>query len=153
MTRLADQPGGRLARGVCRFLLETGAAPVTEFVPAPGLRVDVVALHGDGAVSIVECKSCPADFRADAKWQGYLDWCDAFYFAVDAAFPHELLPGDEGLILADAYGAEVLRPAVPRRLAPARRRALTLRIAMKAAERLRRALDPEAAFIPPEGVS
>lgn len=153
MTRLPDQPGGRLARGVCRFLLEIGAAPVTEFVPASGLRVDVIALHADGAISAVECKSCAADFRADAKWQSYLDWCDAFYFAVDTAFPLEMLPAAEGLILADAFGAEVVRPASPRRLAPARRRALTLRIAMKAAERLRQVLDPGAAFIVPEGVS
>lgn len=142
MTALVDQPGGLLARGVCRHLLDRGAAPFTEFVPAPGLRVDVIALDAQGQVIIVECKSGLPDFRADAKWPGYLDWCDTFYFAVDEAFPVDVLPPREGLIRADAWGAEMLRPAVPRPLAAARRRALTLRLARKAAERLRQVLDP-----------
>lgn len=144
MTAFADQPGALLARGVCRHLLDRGAAPVTEFVPAPGLRVDVIALDAQGQVIIVECKSGLPDFRSDAKWPGYLDWCDAFYFAVDEAFPVEVLPDTEGLIRADAWGAEVLRPATPRPLPAARRRALTLRLARKAAERLRQVLDPGA---------
>jgi hypothetical protein len=144
MNAFADQPGARLARGVCRHLLDRGAAPFTEFVPAPGLRVDVIALDAQGQVIVVECKSGLPDFRADAKWSGYLDWCDAFYLAVDAAFPVDVLPPAEGLILADPWGAEILRPAVLRPLAAARRRALTLRLARKAAERLRQVLDPGA---------
>ncbi|WP_333834101.1 MmcB family DNA repair protein [Rubrimonas sp.] len=144
MTLPPDRPGPALARGVCRMLLAQGAAPLTEFAPAPGLRVDVLALARDGAVIAVECKSCLADFRADAKWRGYLDWCDAFYFAVDASFPVEFLPPDEGVMIADAWGGEILRPAAPRRLAAARRRALALRVARTAAERLLRVLDPQA---------
>jgi hypothetical protein len=142
VTASADQPGALLARGVCRHLLAMGHAPVTEFVPAPGLRVDVIALDPAGQVIIVECKSCLADFRADLKWQGYRAWCDGFYFAVDEAFPLDVLPEDVGLIRADAWGAEVLRPAPLHPLAPARRRTLTLRLARKAAERLRTAVDP-----------
>lgn len=144
MTAFVEQPGALLARGVCRHFLDTGLAPVMEFVPAPGLRVDVIALDAQGLVTIVECKASLADFRADAKWTGYLDWCDRFFFAVDAGFPQEVLPEGEGIIMADAYGAEVLRQAAPRSLAPARRRALTLRLARKAAERLRGLLDPGA---------
>ena len=144
MTAFAVQPGALLARGVCRYLMGAGLMPVTEFAPAPGLRVDVIALAPDGRIIIVECKSDLADFRADAKWQGYLAWCDAFYFAVDDRFPLEHLPPDEGLIVADAYGGEIIRDASPRALAPARRKALTLRLARKAAERLRLAVDPVA---------
>ncbi len=144
MAAFADQPGALLARGVCRMLLGQGAAPLTEFAPAVGLRLDVAALDAGGAVLAVECKSGLADFRSDAKWRGYLDWCDAFYFAVDAAFPLDALPPEEGVIVADAYGGAVLRPPAPRKLAPARRKALTLRIARVAAERLRRTLDPGA---------
>jgi hypothetical protein len=138
----AEQPGTLLARGVCRWLADAGAAPLTEFVPARGLRVDVMALQSDGAIVVVECKASLADFRADAKWRAYLPWCDAFYFAVDADFPVEVLPADEGVILADAFGAEIQRPAAPRKLAPARRKALTARFAVTAALRLRRLLDP-----------
>lgn len=142
MAAFLDQPGARLARGVCRFLTESGAAPLTEFAPASGKRLDVIALARDGAVIVVECKASIADFRADRKWTGYLEWCDEFYFATPEEFPLELLPEEEGVISADAFGAEILRPARPRRLAPARRKALTLRIARTAAERLRAAIDP-----------
>jgi hypothetical protein len=144
VTAFAEQPGALLARGVCRYLMGAGVMPVTEFVPAPGLRVDVIALAPDGQIIIVECKSDLADYRTDAKWQGYLAWCDVFYFAVDDRFPSEHLPPDEGLIVADPYGAEIMRDASPRTLAPARRKALTLRLARKAAERLRLAVDPVA---------
>ena len=44
------------------------------------------------------------------------------------AFPVELLPPDTGLILADRYGGEIVRPAPQTRLAPARRKAMTLRL-------------------------
>lgn len=143
MAAFIDQPGARLARGVCRWLTDQGAAPVMEFSPAPGLRVDVIALGPDGAVWIVECKASVADYRADSKWGAYLEWCDAFYFAVDAAFPLDILP-EAGVIRADPFGAALERPAPPRPMAAARRRALTLRLARAAAARLRRALDPEA---------
>lgn len=142
-------PGARLARGVCRWLLDAGAAPLTEFAPAPGLRVDVIALAPDGAITVVECKASVADFRADAKWTGYLDWCDAFFFAVGPDFPQELLPPDHGVLVGDAFGAEPLRPALPHPLSPARRRALTLRLARASALRLRRLLDPADGL--PEG--
>lgn len=145
MSGFAQTPGARLARGVCRWLMEAGCAPLAEFSPAPGLRVDVIALGPEGAVTIVECKSGLADFRADAKWGGYLDWCDRFLFAVDVGFPIEALPEGEGVLLADAFGAEPLRPPAPRRLAPARRKALTLRLARAAAERLRRVEDADPA--------
>jgi hypothetical protein len=148
---LIETPGGLLARGVCRWLIDQGAAPVTEFSPAAGLRVDVAALHPDGRITIVECKSSLADFRADRKWAGYLEWCDAFWFAAPPEFPAEALPVEEGLLRADAFGAAVERDPAGRRLAPARRRALTLRLGRAAALRLRRALDPDAPSFPDPG--
>lgn len=139
------QPGRILARGVCRFLIDQGFAPVTEFTPARGLRTDVTALGRDGAIWTVECKSSAADYQSDRKWRGYLDWCDAFFFAVDEAFPVELLPADEGLIIADGYGAEIVRPPQTRKLAGARRKAQTLKIGRGAALRLRGFADPGVA--------
>ena len=135
-------PGQRLARGVCRALAARGFACVEEMVPAPGLRVDVMALGAKGEFWVVECKSGPADFRADRKWQGYLDWCDRFFWAVAPDFPQELLPGDTGLILADAFDAEILRPGPETRLAPARRKALVHLFARHAARRLQALRDP-----------
>ena len=80
---LPAQPGQRLARGVLRLMREMGHAALTEVVPSPGLRVDVMALTQAGELWIVECKSCRADFTGDRKWQGYLEWCDRFFWATD----------------------------------------------------------------------
>ncbi|MGG7567642.1 MmcB family DNA repair protein [Rhodovulum sp. DZ06] len=136
------QPGALLARGVCRFLVDGGFAPATEVSPARGLRCDVLALGPKGEIWAVECKSGLPDFRADRKWEGYLEWCDRLFFAVDADFPVEVLPEDQGLILADGFGAEIIRMPEARPLAAARRKALTARFARAAALRLRAALDP-----------
>ena len=138
-------PGQLLARGVCRHLASLGFAPVEEFTPERGKRVDVMALGPKGEIWVVECKSSRADFRGDAKWEGYLEWCDRYFWAVDSAFPVEVLPEETGLILADAYDAEILRMGPESRLAGARRKALTQRFAVHAARRLHALRDPDAA--------
>lgn len=135
-------PGQRLARGVCRHLLSLDFVCVEELVPAPGLRVDVMALGPKGEVWVVECKSSRADFQADRKWQGYLDWCDRFFWAVDAAFPTDLLPDGTGLIIADDYDGEVIRMPAEARLAAPRRKAVVQTFARVAAMRLQTARDP-----------
>jgi len=90
----AMMPGQLLARGVGRHLRSHDFVSVEELVPTSGLRVDVMALGPKGEIWIVECKSSRADFQADHKWQGYLAWCDRFFWAVDTDFPTELLPAD-----------------------------------------------------------
>ncbi|RMF00540.1 MAG: DNA repair protein MmcB-related protein, partial [Alphaproteobacteria bacterium] len=97
-----------------------------------------------GQIWIVEIKSSLADFRADGKWEAYRDHCDRLLFAVDAAFPADVLPENAGLIVADEYGAELLRHAPEHRLAAARRKAVTLRFARAAALRLHRIRDPDS---------
>ncbi len=135
-------PGQRLARGVCRHLLGHGFVTLEEVVPCPGLRVDVMALGPKGEVWVVECKSGVADYRADRKWQGYLDWCDRFFWAVDGDFPTDLLPEGTGLMLADAYDAEILRIGPETTLAGARRKAVLRTFARHAALRLQSLRDP-----------
>lgn len=137
-------PGQRLARGVCRALRTLDFVTVEEMVPTPGLRVDVMALGPRGELWVVECKSGRADYAADRKWQGYLDWCDRFFWAVDAEFPVDLLPEGTGLILADAYDAEVLRMGPEAPLAPARRKVMLQKFARHAALRLQAVRDPGA---------
>lgn len=137
-------PGQRLARGVCRHLLGHGFVTVEELVPAPGLRVDVMALGPKGEIWVVECKSGRADFAADRKWQNYLEWCDRFFWAVDAAFPVELLPEGTGLIIGDGYDAEILRVGPEMPMAPARRKVMVQKFARHAALRLLALRDPLA---------
>jgi hypothetical protein len=137
-------PGQRLQRGVCRGLRKLDYVCVEELIPIAGLRVDVMALGPRGEVWVVECKSSRADFRADRKWQGYLDWCDRFFWAVDADFPVGLLPPETGLIYADAYDAEVVRMAPETPLTGARRKVVLRTFARAAAGRLQLLRDPHA---------
>ncbi len=133
-----------IVRGTMRLLLDLDLASLPEFTLATGRRVDLMALGRDGRLVAIEVKSCRADFLADRKWQGYLDHADQFYFAVGPDFPLDLLPPDEGLILADRYAASVIRPARSRTVAAGRRRALLLRFARVSALRLQGVADPDA---------
>ncbi len=135
-------PGQLLARGVCRHLISHDFVSLVELVPTPGLRVDVMALGPKGEVWVIECKSSRTDFITDRKWQGYLEWCDRFFWAVDADFPTELLPEGTGLLLADAYDAEIVRMGPETRLAPARRKVIVHKFARHAALRLQALRDP-----------
>lgn len=118
-------------------------ASVTELPLVSGRRADIVALAEDGAIHIIEIKSSIADFRADHKWRDYRAHCDRLFFAIPQTVPHEIMPEDAGLILADAYGAEILRPAPEHKMSPAARRAMLLRFAHAAAHRLHGLSDPE----------
>ena len=133
-----------LARGVCRALDQLGYASLVEFPLANGRRADVLGLGKAGDLIIVEIKSSVADFRADRKWTGYRDFADRFYFAVPNHFPKMLIPEECGLMVADPFGAALLRDGRTMPLNGGRRRALTLRFARIATMRLRRCLDPDA---------
>jgi hypothetical protein len=137
----------QLARGVCRAFEQLGYTSLLEFPLANGRRADVFALGKGGDLAIVEIKSSVADFRADRKWSFYRDFADRLYFAVPNGFPTMLIPEECGLIVADPFGAALLRDGAATLLSPARRRAVTLRFARAAAARLRRALDPQAGWL------
>ncbi len=131
-----------IARGTRRYLRALGFATVAEMPLRSGRRADLVALGGDGTLLIIEIKSSVADFRADGKWRDYRIHCDRLYFAVTAAMPQEIMPDDAGLIVADAYGAGLVRQAPEHRLSPATRRMVTLQFAQFAAHRLHVLSDP-----------
>ncbi|MGO9544580.1 MAG: MmcB family DNA repair protein [Rhodomicrobium sp.] len=123
-------------RGAVRLLESLGHGALVEFPLKSGRRADILSLSGAGEIWIVEVKSGVPDFRADHKWQDYLEWCDRFFFAVGPDFPAEILPGDAGLFIADEYEAMLVREPAPVPLSGARRKALTLRFAHIAARRL-----------------
>lgn len=134
----ADDAAAALARGVTRLLSRMEFACLSEFSLRSGRRADIAALNGKGRLLIVEIKSSLADFRADSKWLDYEAYCDAFYFAVAPHFPVDVLPEDRGLILADRFDAEIVRPADEDRvrMSGARRSEITRRFALTAARRL-----------------
>jgi hypothetical protein len=131
-------------RGVGRLLRASGFAIVTELPLATGRRADVVGLGPGGELWIVEIKSSVADFRIDRKWHDYRFSCDRLFFATHLEVPLDIFPADAGLILADSYGAELVREAPEHRLASATRKAMLVRFAQAAAVRLHGLIDPEA---------
>lgn len=134
----------RIQRGVRRLFAEMGCVSLPEFSLVNGRRADVIALCGAGRLTIVEIKSSVADFRADRKWPDYRDFCDRFLFAIPETVPEELIPEACGLIVADAFGAAILREAAEHPLSGPRRKAVTLRFAHSAARLLHSLADPGA---------
>ena len=132
-----------IRRGVCRRMRAEGLALIPEVTLRSGRRADLVALGPDGAITIIEIKSSIEDFRADGKWQDYCLHADHFFFAAGPHVPPEIFPEDAGLIVADPYGAEILRPPGCVKLAPARRKEMLIRIARCGALRLHDLEDPD----------
>jgi hypothetical protein len=130
-----------VARGTRRLLRRLNYSTITELPLLSGRRADIVALSLDATILIVEIKSSVADFRADTKWREYRAHCDKFYFAIPEGVPVDIMPEDAGLILADAYGGDIIRQAPDHRMAPATRRAVFMRFAHAAANRLHRLND------------
>lgn len=135
-----------IGRGVRRLLAAHGLTTLSEFPLPNGRRADILGLDDKGVVWIVEIKSSVEDFRSDRKWPEYRDFCDHLLFAVAADFPHDILPPDTGLIIADRFGGELVRPPPLHALNSSRRRGLLLRIARAAMARNHRHDDPELAF-------
>jgi hypothetical protein len=144
MSEVEAIEAGLVARGVSRLMLQRGYSPLTEFTLPSGRRLDVAGVSDSGEIVAVEIKVSLADLRADEKWVEYLEYCDRFYFAVPESFPQEALPAEHGLIVADRFGAGVLRESGRAVVSGARRKALLIRFARCAAERLTRAADPFA---------
>lgn len=148
---LNDGTALAVARGTLRLFFRHDMSGLLE-VPLPnGRRADIMALDGAGRITIVEIKCSRADLMGDMKWQDYFDYCDRFYWAVPMGFDlspfdsEALWPDRSGLIVADQYDAELLRPAPAEPLAAARRKAETLRFARRAARRLTALADPDHA--------
>lgn len=136
-----SQAALEIQRGVGRVLSAHGFASVPELTLKNGRRADIFGLGRKGEIWIVEIKSGVEDFRADNKWSEYRDYCDCFFFAVATDFPVEILPDDTGLIVADRFGGDILKPAPVHSLSGARRKAVTLIFAQTAAMRLARAVE------------
>ena len=132
-----------VCRGACRLMRQSGRSVLRELPLPDGRRADIVAIAGSGELTIVEVKSSIEDWRVDRNWPDYLDWCDLLYFAVPVDFPQSLIAEDVGLIVADAYGGEILRHPPRRPVAAARRKALLIDCARLASERLARFEDPD----------
>ena len=133
----------RVQRGVMRHLRE--AHDVCCFAEVPlrnGRRADVVGLGPKGEIWIVEIKSSLIDYQVDRKWPHYKEFCDRFFFAKPPELDPDIFPAEEGLIVADAHDAAILRMAPDTPLPPARRKAMLLKLARLGADRVHVLMDP-----------
>ncbi|HEY4981155.1 MAG TPA: MmcB family DNA repair protein [Pseudolabrys sp.] len=135
-----------IARGTARLLHAHGFCVVSELPLPSGRRADLVALDAGAEIWIVEIKSSVADFRADQKWQDYRAHCDRLFFATCMEVPCEIFPPDTGLIVADAFGAQLMCEAPEHRLPAATRKSMTLLFARAAALRLQSLADPAGPY-------
>lgn len=133
-----------IQRGVSRLLRAANFAVLPEFTLASGRRADIMAVSDAGEIWIVEIKSSPEDFRSDVKWPEYQDWCDRLFFAISTEMEPDMMPAEAGLIVADSWGADILRHADATSLHASRRKAVTLAFARAAALRLHGLYDPLA---------
>lgn len=128
--------------GVFRLLAQHAIACVSELSLPNHRRADVAGVSERGEIWIIEIKSSVNDFQSDQKWPEYHAYCDRFFFAVKPDFPRDLLPRDQGLLVADKYGGELLRQADTTPLTAARRKGMLLRIARTAAHRVTALTEP-----------
>lgn len=138
-----------VARGICRLFARNDIWCLPEMPLRSSRRADLMGIDAKGHLVIVEIKVSRADLLGDGKWTDYLDHCDRFYWGLaphlDRACLEDpgFLPDRCGLIVADGYDAEILRPAVTVPLAAARRKAETERLARAALRRQQALMDPK----------
>lgn len=133
----------RVQRGVMRLLRETyDMACYAEVTLRSGRRADVLGVGPKGEIWIVEIKSSLLDFQVDRKWHEYREFSDRFFFAKPPELDADIFPQSEGLIVADGHDGHILRDSPNTPLAPARRKALMLKLARLGADRIHVLMDP-----------
>jgi hypothetical protein len=140
-----------VARGIMRLFARNNIWCLAEVPLANGRRADLMGIDDRGRVTIVEIKVARGDLLGDGKWPDYLAFCDRFYWGVDTRLDRAPLEGAGfcpercGIIVADAYDAEIVRPAALEPLAAGRRKALVERLARIAMRRHTRLIDEACA--------
>jgi hypothetical protein len=139
---------GDVARGIGRLFARNDIWCLAEVPLKNGRRADLMGIDAKGLVVIVEIKVARADLLGDAKWPDYLDYCDRFYWGLSPALDRAPLeseafrPATCGVIVADSYDAEILRPAALEPLAAARRKTQVEHLARIAMRRHMAMIDP-----------
>src|SRR3990170_5520683 len=148
---LSERRAMAVARGICRLFARNDIWALAEMPLRNGRRADLMGVDGKGHIVIVEIKTARGDLLGDGKWPDYLEFCDRFYWGLPPELDRACLEGADfrpdccGVIVADEYDAEILRPAPSHPLAAARRKAEVERLARTALRRQLVALDPHCA--------
>lgn len=130
-----------VTRGIMRLFARNDIWCLPEMPLRGGRRADLMGIDAKGQVVIVEIKVARGDLLGDGKWPDYLEHCDRFYWGVATHLDHAPLgteayrPDCCGVIVADGYDAEIIRPAPTLPLAAARRKVEVERLARAAMRR------------------
>lgn len=144
----AERHAQAVARGICRLFARNDIWCIAEMPLRNGRRADLMGIDAKGQILIVEIKVSRADLLGDGKWPDYLDFCDRFFWGLPPELDRACLDGSDfrpdccGVIVADGYDAEIVRPAPFQPLAGARRKVEIERLARTALRRHLAALDP-----------
>ena len=144
-----DRRAQAVVRGICRLFARNDIWAIAEMPLRNGRRADLMGIDPRGHIIIVEIKTARGDLLGDGKWPDYLDFCDRFYWGLPPELDRGCLedagfrPDCCGVIVADEYDAEIVRPAPTQALAAARRKVETERLARTALRRIVTGADPE----------
>jgi hypothetical protein len=147
--RIAERRALAVARGIGRLFARNDIWCLREMPLRCGRRADLMGVDAKGRIVIVEIKVSRADLLGDAKWPDYLDYCDRFYWGLPPELDRGPLEGEGylpercGIIVADGYDAEIVRPAASLPMAASRRKVEVERLARTALRRLVTGEDPE----------
>ncbi len=137
-----------VARGIGRLFARNDIWCLPEMPLRNGRRADLMGIDAKGHIVIVEIKVARGDLLGDGKWPDYLDFCDRFYWGLPPMLDRTPLeqegfrPDSCGVIVADGYDAEILRPAPLQPLNAARRKVEVERLARAALRRHSGLIDP-----------
>ena len=140
-----------VARGIARLFARNDIWCLAEMPLRNNRRADLMGIDAKGHVVIVEIKVARGDLLGDTKWPEYLDYCDRYYWGLPPGLDRAPLAGAAflpdfcGVIVADGYDGEIIRPAPTIPLAPARRKVEVERLARAALRRMVTSGDPELA--------
>lgn len=144
-----------VARGIGRLFARNGIWCLPEMPLRNGRRADLMGIDAKGQVVIVEIKVARSDLLGDGKWLEYLEYCDRFFWGLPPTLDRTPLETSDyqpdlcGVIVADGYDAEILRPAALRPMAAARRKVEVERLARAALRRHAQLIDPPLSSLPP----
>ncbi|MGD9665659.1 MAG: MmcB family DNA repair protein [Novosphingobium sp.] len=144
-----DTDAQAVARGISRLFARNDIWCLSEMPLRNGRRADLMGIDDKGRLVIVEIKVSRADLLGDGKWPDYLDFCDRFFWGLPLHLDRQCLEDDAfrpdccGVIVADAYDGEIVKPAPTRPLAAARRKVEVERLARTALRRQAIASDPD----------
>lgn len=148
---LEERAARAVARGIARLFARNDIWCLAEMPLRNNRRADLMGIDGKGRIVLVEIKVSRADLLGDGKWTDYLDYCDRYYWGLPPSLDRAPLetapfrPETCGVIVADGYDAEIVRPAASLPMAAARRKVEVERLARAALRRMNGLVDPQIA--------